>query len=359
MAIVWADGFQHYGTSPNGGRDAMLSGAWAAFAHNIVSETPRISTAQARTGTRSLDLSHPGGAINGPFARRVLGASKLVVGVAQGIYFGNLPGTNGDFGFEWRTAGNNSIAFIAVQSDGAIGFYLGSGRTLFASSDPVITAMSWQHIEARLVIDNIVGSIEIRVNGIPVMHITDINTGTNGATQMVWGMPKNNVAGLAVPLYLDDVVVWDDAGSYANNFLGSVRVETLMPNGDTAEADWSKNGAADGWDCINETTPDGDTTYIMAEDAGDMSEFEVANSPPETANIKGVYVPVMGKLGDAGTGDIKISLVSGSDVAEGSEITLTTAYTYWGNSFMVDPATGLPWSKSAFDAMKVRVEKTL
>jgi hypothetical protein len=356
--LIWAEGFDHYGTSPNGGRDAMLAGAWAAF-ENGGFGAPDISTAQIRSGTNSLRMQFNVLSSDGVLGRRVLGSAELVIGCGLGLYLEALPSVNGNYGFEFRNNSNQCIAFFSIQSDGAIGVYTGSGRTLIAASDPIITASSWQHIEAKCVIDNIVGSIEIRVNGLTVIALTGLNIGTLGATQIAFGMPNGDAGGSSLTFYFDDIVTWNGNGTYNNDFLGPVRVELLMPNADTGVTDWVRNTGSNDYDAIDNIPPDGDTTYLEAVNDTDVSEFGLSDSPVETANIKAIYIPTMGKLIAAGTGKVQTSLISNSVASDGPDQTMTTAYSYWGGVHEVDPDTALPWTKSGIDAATLRIAKTL
>lgn len=360
MALIWAEGFDHYGDGSTGdeGRTFMLQGAWAQFSSGN-GPGAKIQASNARTGTCCLRFPFNSLATDSAQARRVLGAAHLVVGCATGIYFGGLPAVNKEWGFEFRNNSNNAIVFIAVQSDGAIAIYTGSARTFYAASDPIITAASWQHIEARIVCDDIVGAVEVRVNGITVLNETDMNLGVAGCTQMVFGMPAGKNGGGSLNVDYDDIVTWNDSGDFLNSFIGACRVETVFPDGDTAQADWGITGAATGHEAIDDNPRDSDTTFISSDVATEISEFTLPTLPPETANIKGVYIPVMAKLFAAGTGNIQVSLVSGAAVSLGPDQTLTTAYTYWGGSHEIDPDTGAPWTKEGLEAALLRVEKTV
>lgn len=364
MSIIWAEGFDHYGTT-GGGRTNMLSGAWAQFSWGSGGNgTVEVSPTQARTGANSLFIRHTANSSTRTVARRVVGAARLILGVGFGIFFPSLPTVNKQCGLSIRNASNENILGIIVQSDGAIGLYTGqveggSGdATLIGASDPVITTAAWSHIEVKTVIDNVVGEVEVRVNGRPVMHLTDLNLGTLHATQLQYGTFAGT-GGSSVEYYIDDIVVWDDNGDENNDFLGVQRVETIFPVADTVAADWTVFGTSDGYDAIDNVPPDGDTTYILGDTPNQISEFELDTLPPETETIVGVYIPVMAKLEDAGTGAIQVSLVSDSEVSLGPDQVLTPAYTYWGGVHEVDPNTGDAWTKESLEAALLRVEKTL
>lgn len=359
MSLVWAESFDYYGdgSTGNGGRDYMLAGNWAAFSAGN-GTLPAISNEQARTGTYSLKFVYNDLATDSPAARRVLGTAHIVIAASMGWYFPALPIANKGWGFEFRNNVNDAIAFLAIESDGAIGLYTGSARTLIASSDPVITTSSWQHVEAKLIIDDIVGSVEVRVNNVVVLNITDIDLGTLGATQISFGMPAGET-GSSLNAYLDDVVIWNDDGTVNVDFMGPVRVETLWASADTAQADFTPTGDTDGFDCIDNQTPDADTTYLLATAAADRSEFNITDTPPETSDIKGVFIPTMAKLGAAGTGNLVTSLVSGGVASDGPDQVLTSAYTYWHGVHELDPNTAALWTKTGLDAALLRLEKTV
>lgn len=355
--LIWAEGFDHYGTSPNGGRDAMLSGEWAQF--SSAGNPPVISTDQKRTGSYSLKLAYNHLALTGLIARRVIGSTKTVVGIGFGVYLDSLPVLNNEHGLEIRNGSNVNILRVSVDSDGSIGLYKGSGHTSIGNSDPCIGASSWNHIETKVIVDNVVGEVEVRVNGLPVIHLTNLDLGVSGASQFVWGNPDGDVAVSDQTWYIDDIVVWDDTGTYNNDFMGGQRVVLIFPNADTAQDDWVPVGDSDAFDCVDNVPPDGDSTYISSDNTGDVTEMELAGLPPETQNIAGVYIPFMGKLEDAGVGNVQISLVSGGEVSLGPDTVLTTAYTYWGGIHETDPDTDAPWTKTALEAALLRIEKTV
>lgn len=358
MSIIWAEGFDHYGTSPNGGRDAMLAGAWAQVAGNASGGNNNIITdaIPPRSGEYSFRIQQNAFATGNINVRRVLGAARLMIGMAFGINFQSLPSENNIAGMEFRDNANDNIIRITFQSDGSLGVFKGSDATLVAASDPILTAGAWMHIEAKLIIDPIVGELEIRVNGVAVIHLTNQDFGEQHTTQVKWG----TVAGsTAVTYYLDDIIAWDDQGLGNNDFLGPQRVYTLFPAEDRMPQDFTPVGAATGYEAIDEKTPDYDTTYIIAPDEGMESRFGITGLPPEVEIISGLYIPFLGRLEEAGAGAITVSVISDEEEAVGPQHMLTPTYSYFGSGFPVDPATGEPWTREAVEAMSLVIKKTL
>lgn len=352
MALLWCDGFDHYGVADN-----LTEGAWAELSSNI-----SVSTANSRTGT--YHIRDQSSIQQTPF-RRVLGGAKTTVGIAGAFYFSQLPISNGARRlFDFRDNANGIQVSITCQSTGTVAAYRGSGSgTLLGTSlSTVLTAETYQHIEALVTFSNTVGSIEVRVNGVTVLSLSGIdtvNTANVECSQVAFCGSANgsNVSGV---MDLDDVFCYDDTGSFNNTFFGDRRVLTLFPNADTPTADWTIVGAANGYQAINQATPDGDTTYIWAGPPGSpdpASQFAISNLPAGISTISGVVVVGMGRKTEAGPADTQWSIVSGSSQSTGVVRQMTEIYTYRQDVFETDPDTAAPFTPSSVDALQIKVER--
>lgn len=359
MALLFADGFDHYGGSPNGGRDAMAAGVYAEI--NVDNSSPVIVTTNPRTGTSNMRIisSNFSGA---PFVRKVVVPAGNVLGIGYGIYMSTFANNNDKWGMQFKNASAGNIITLHIGTDGQ--FILRSGGyngTILAQSDPAITLLAYNHMEMKTVFDDVAGSCEIRVNGNVVMNATDLDLGTAVVSSILIGSVKNPAtsSGFIANIDYDDLIIWDDSGSTGNDFFGPCRVETLFPSADTAEADWAVTGAATGYEAISEVPPDGDTSYIAAATVNDVSEFAFDNISPEANVVKGVYAVTMSKIDEAGLGNLQTSLVVGSDVSLGADNTVTVAYTYRGDVHPLNPDTGEPWTPAGINSALLRVEKTV
>ncbi len=355
MAILWADGFDHYGTSPNGGRTKMLAGAWAAISYNTTGSDISVSSAQPRTGTYALRINHGANAVSQ--ARRVVGSARTVVGCGFGARLNSLPIANDQHGFEIRNASNEPIVRVVYQSDGSLGVKITNALTSLGNTDPVLVAGAYNHIEIKTTIDDIVGDVTINVNGAQVFLATDLNLGVAGASQYVWGSLVVGADDLITDI--DDIVTWDDDGAVNNDFLGQQRVHTIFPTADTAVADWAAVGAVDDFDCVDEVPPDDDATYLAATVVAEVTELGIDSLPPETETIAGVYIPTLGRLAEAGLGNVRTSMVSGVAASDGPSQAFSASYAYYGVAHQVDPNTGVAWTKVGLEAALVRITKTV
>lgn len=355
MSLIWADSFDHYGTGTVA-RDNMLAGAWVALGSQV-----SISSNQARTGNYSL-LINSGGTISNTTARRIFpGDGRKLLGIGVGLFFPQLPQDTNESGFSISNSLNQVLLSFAVQPDGSISIKRGSavsGVSLGASETGVIFSGGWQHIEVAMLIDPIVGWVEIRSEGVTVFRIEDVNTGDTLATSVTYG----NVSTFSVhdPFYIDDVFAWDGDGEYNNDFMGPARVLTVFANGNTGANDWVITGADTAYEAVDDVPPDGDTSYITAIDVNDRTEFTLPELPPEIVGLPGIYIPTMGRLVEPGVGRVRLSMVEDGGLPEdGAELSLNPTYSYRGAVFQRNPATGEAWTKEEFEAATLRIEKTL
>lgn len=344
--LIWFDGFDHYGAN----RLPMLDGPYLEVAASAT-----LSTAQVRTGARSLLLS-----ASQLLLRKGLGGDRERVGIGAAWYFTTMPTNNTDCRlYEWRDTANTQHVTLVLNSDGSLQFKLGTGggTNIGPQSAQVISAASWNHIEAAVTFSNTTGTVECRVNGVVVISavgLDTVNTANVTCTQV--GIFNRNSAS-AGTAHVDDLFIWDNLGTINRDFIGDKRVYTLTPNAATAVASFTANtGTTHG--AIAEIPPDDDTTYITATTIGSESQFELTDLPGEVVTVSGVMtLPRMRKT-DAGNMFVTTGLVSGAYEVFGADRAITTAYAYYGDIFERNPANGAAWSPAAVNACLLRLAVT-
>lgn len=345
MALLFVEGFEHYGLGYDD-RSIMGSGTWLSTVPSA-----QVSNSTARSGARSLYATQDSN------MRKLIESESYEIGVGLGMYFVSLPSsTNNASGFSLRASTNAFVISLNVYPDGSVNLLRGS--TLLGSSGAgIITAQAWNHIELRTLVDDVVGELELRVNGLVELFLTDLNLGDLPPRIFSFAPSNISVAG-GVNRYYDDIVMWDTTGDVNNTFLGPARVLMIGLEDDEPGNQWSVEGAATGAAALTETRPDYDASYISAANTGQKSQFSMASLPPEAEGIAGIYVAAMGKLASAGTGDTQVSIVSGEAEEKGPDNPMTTAYTHRGQVFEKDPNTGNLWTRTGLGNAKIKVEKT-
>lgn len=342
--LIWADSFEHYGTDEAN----LLLGSYLQ-ASNLVAAG--LSTVRSRTGSMSLLMDN-----NASILRGSLYGNKTVAGMGFGIYLESLPpNDNGRVLFGFRGIDGNFIVSFTINSDGTITARMGNefGSVIGSSTFP-ITASSWNHIEVKCIVSTTLGGVEVRLNGETVYAAFDLNTGTAEMSQYVWYRSSSNNG---VTWYLDDVIIWDGSGDKNNDFIGPARVHTRFPVTDVSPIDWAITGAPTAHEAVDDTSPDGDTSYITAGEMGDRAGFTIASLPTDVVRVEGVCIIHMSKLTSGGIGSTKAGVISDGEEYQGVEQQITTAYTHRATCVDLNPDGDVPWNKSAIENAVFTIER--
>lgn len=357
MALLWMDGFDHYGTGSVGEANAQ-DGVWAQLVACSIVNT------RSRTGSCSLRAN---GTLAGLGARRVFpGGTKPIVGIGYALWMDDLPTSdNSQQIFSVHNAANEARVSIGMDTTGRATLHLGQINSVpvFTTEAPVFVTGAWQFLEARF---DTAGSVEFRINGVTVINESGLTLPNTGAFAQVVIGPRSFVGSGHQPMWIDDIFCWDTAGSYNNDFIGDRRVRTVFPDGDESPQEWTPVGAAMGYECIDDAVPDDDSTYLLAEPLDStsppmptVSRFAMGAIPEEVAGISAVQTYVRSRKTEAGDCNIQVGLVSGGQEAVGADRPITSVWTYWMDVFEVDPNTGAPWTQAALDAASVQLARTL
>jgi hypothetical protein len=338
MAILFCDGFDHYGTGTTSATNMAL-GMYS------VNGTVQCQTAIKRAGTHALELSGGYESIT-----RSLGADLSVIGVALAVYYLSYPGYNNELLVTTLRDLSGAIqCTVVIGADGRLHLYRGDVTTLLASSAVTVPLNAFAHIESKFVLSNTAGSVSVRLNGAEVIAYSGDTCGSSSYTTA----SSVRVGTYFRLMYVDDLIIHDGA-----DFVGDMNVLLLPPSADTAEADFVTVGAASGFDCIDEVEHDADTTYIKSSVSGDISEFALQDLPAGYGNIQAVAINKLARKTESGAGSLKMSIRQGVSVAAGESTALTTGYSYSQDIFETDPASGVAFTATNANDLILRTERT-
>lgn len=353
--LLWADGFDHYGDNEAN----MLDGIYGN-ASNVTLMTNLVAT-----GTHSIRVDSSGTATHSTGLRKVLPTAKTKMGAAARFYFPDFPAGNTESClFDFLTSSTTRAQItVFCDANGRLLVYRGiaSGPsdgvgtgTLLYTSDPILVASAWNHVEFQVFIDDTAGWIRCAVNGVHKFEVTDLDTqyNTNGIVSV--RNCRYEVATQNGEFYLDDLFYYDfegdssrdtdfcpttDGGGLATGYIGELQCWYLPPNGDTAQSDWQPSAGVVAYDMVDEVDPN-DVDYIFSTDAGDLTEFELTDLPEEITYIRGLMVLGRMSKADAGAAMIRYGMKSVNAVEDAPERPVTVEPTYWWDFINNDPNTG-------------------
>lgn len=189
---------------------------------------------------------------------------------------------------------------------------------------------------------------------------TELTNPTIGVNTITFGSPVSVVAGTKywIAYASDATVVLNNTGSsgatfsaaYASAFPASAPTVTtgvacmIMTNVAYIPTNFS---------AVNQAAFDGDTSFNYSHVVGATDYYQYDPLPYTPAYVLMVNVKSIARKSDTNPRSLRNQLKSGASVVSGVSTNLSTSYRTLESSFFVDPATSLPWTKSAIDALQV------
>jgi hypothetical protein len=343
--IVFATGFDHIGSNAELGQDGWIT-------EFIVGGG--ISTARARTGTRSVVV----GTSQSRFRRTIAPLPALYLGF--GMFIDTVP--TGNLNIVSLNEGGTVHLWLRIDASARLSVLAaGSGTPLFTTtlSEPLQT---WSYYELYASIHDTTGAYTLRRNEQLVDAKTNIDTRNAGSgviDEIRFG--DNFAAGPSSTRYFDDLYLCDTVAPN-NSFLGQVRLRQLVPNADDAVA-WTRSAGALNYANVDDGVPNEDTDYNAATASGLTDKFAMTDLPATVAAVKGVVVRARTRKTDSGASTYRIGVESAAGgapatLSESADISPDQSYRWDSLIADTDPDTGAAWTKAGVDAMKCQVRRT-
>lgn len=290
------------------------------------------------------------------------GAFKTLTPVSTGIVgFATMKSTN--YNYVTLCGDGGATAHLGLSTSGTslvLRAGIHTSAALATSATGSINTSLWNYIEIKATIDNTAGYCEVRVNGAAVITYTG-NTNNGGTTTAIDTVIINNeTTGLtnyysAYPLMFDDLYMCDATGPSNNDFLGDVRVQTLVPNAPGTYTSFTPTGSATNWQNVDEL-PYSVSDYNTSSTTGAKDSYALSDVLADTGSIKGVQNNVIMNKSDSGSASANSFLrVSATDYADPTQLLTASAFSYHA-MYNTNPATSAPWSPSDVDGLETGVE---
>lgn len=348
MALIFCDSFDNY----NSPAIAAL-GKWQTLTDT--NSKLSITSGTGRNSTNSLKCTAPS---SSGFLQGVTSAvSSIIVGFALKV---DAFDATIEAPFLAFLDSSTYQLTVSVLSNGQIRFRSGridTGSTLSTSSASVITATNnYFYLEFQITFNSATGALVLHSNGVnvPLSASSGLNTAPSGnnffQTFQIGGCMPSISYSTATTYEYDDLYMLTTTGGTNTSFLGDVRIACVFPNGAGSSTQFTPNGAATNWQCVNETSEDGDTTYVSSATAGQKDLYTKQATPATTGPIFGVQFCSVARKDDAGARSIANTWLSGATAQDGATKALNQTYGWFLDMTESDPATGVAWTKTGFDA---------
>jgi hypothetical protein len=330
MSLIFVDGFDHYAT-------ADLPKKWQ------ISDSPAILTTGGRRGGGALTTASAGQA----YKYFPLNYTTLIIGFSM-KYTGSPNSSRGEFLRIFDSAVQHLS--VVVTFTGAVNVLRGSssGTLLGSSAAAILQAGAENYIEVKAFIHDSAGMVEVRVNGVPVLTLTDQDT-RNGGLASANGFALGQWVNF-VTYTFDDLYVCDNSGSLNSDFLGDCRVDTLYPNADGTYSDLACSIGTAHYSLVDDPTlTTGD--YVSGGTVGMKDSYEFTNIVTAAA-IHGVQLVNCSMKDDSGPRSVANIVRSAGADTTSAPMPLTLAPSFYVSLYETDPATSVAWTQAAINAVQ-------
>lgn len=264
---------------------------------------------------------------------------------------GNTDAYNGQI-LRWRNA-TDVHAAVRVNMDGTLSLMRDIVVLGTSASAPAIGV--FHYLEWAVTIHNTLGQSVLRVDGTPVITLTNVDTQA-GATALAETLQIGNLAvnflanqGL---MQVDDLYICDGTGSAPyTTFLGDCRVDTLWPMAEGTVQQWTPSTGTTHYTLVDEAAPT-TTDYVSDATVGHRETYGMAGLSAATGTLYAVQLDLAALKASASAGSLTPVLVSGASVALGTATALATSQLYTRHLQVTDPATGAAWTEAGVNALQ-------
>jgi len=281
-----------------------------------------LTTEQHRTGPQSLRLTCYGAFASPGRATWVLDKETAVW--AQTAYFcptaqdGDVSDTGrfGLFSFMENGSWHVQVGFDRYTSQLVA---TRNGTEIARSTQSgLFTPSTWIFVEVKVVIHDTNGSVLAKVNGIPHIDASGLDTRNGGSGVITHLGLSTGTTGYSLPAYFDDVMYGNGTGSPSSP-PGDSRVEYLAPIAAGAKAQFTPS-AGSNWGNVDET-PRSDSDYNWSSEVGATDLFSMSNLSGN-GTVHAVQTVIRARKDDAGFRLVKPALYK--PIGQGNTVRLYT-----------------------------------
>lgn len=335
MAVILTEGFELVADNTD-----LVAKGWNAAEGTRGSSSGRFGAGYTLSGSASDVLSY-----SIPFIRYVVTSFhfKTLATDLNAVTILAMSDSTSNAGFPGSTTAHLAVDLLAGGTIRLIGDF---GNIVANSPSGIIQPATWHHIEILADI-NAGGTSSIYVDGFLAVTATgDFIDGSSNSAVVFAGDSDSNV--------FSDIVIQTDASSMPSR-IGEHKIQTLLPDANTAQADWT-GVFTDIDDPFG--GDDGDTTFINSTALNAKSEFALDNLADTPDTIIAVNLVTVSRKTDAGTKGVTPYIESNATREDGVEFAATETYGYSNDIIELDPDGSVAWDAAAVNALLVGVEIT-
>lgn len=331
----------------------LEAGSLDIFPH--IDNNAAISAAQARTGAYSLYIPSIGDR-----AWLTLRAGYAELFFRIGLYMTGGSGANDrTFYILLDSSGAELLTFQVRQADSVLLVRLGDHNDALIASGGVVPTNIWCCIEIRVLINNVTGVVQVRIDGAQTINFSgDTQVGANDEILVVmWGASPADGTYVCYGYY-DDLAINSIHGIRNNSWPGLGGIVGLVPTGVGNYTQLTPSAGAN-WQAVNEVPPDDDGTYVENATIDQKDTYEMQNlaavTPGQVTDIAAVqWLCRAYNTVSQGGNFARLLRLYGVD-HQGDDVGYDRSYDYHPEVLGTSPATGQDWTEAEINALEAGV----
>lgn len=349
MSLLWMDGFEHYVAS--GVSASAMTGAYNSIGTAVTIGTMPVLGGKGIIPWQTSDSTGR--------MRWALPSTKTTgkIGVGLHFYFGtnNINDSRELIGL-YSSGGTRLFDLFVNYSTNVLTIRPTNAATVYAVK--TLSRSTLYHIEIQVNIGGSgSGSVEVRIDGVTEYTLGSLtnNATAYGLVSFGGGISGGNGSNNS---YMDNLYIYDEAGSVNNNWLGEMQVYTLLPNADTSDYDWALSTGSSGYTLID-NIPAVNTSYIEGATPGDVSKFNIENLPTTSLYIAGIQLSTAAFKSVSGAITMEHGVeINAADNMAATGTLIQTNQTYHSRVIEYSPDTSALWTPTEINNLLLVYERT-
>jgi len=247
---------------------------------------------------------------------------------------------------------------IRLNTDNTLELWNDEDSVQVGSDSSALSADTWYLIELKVDTTTLASTaIEAKINGTAFASGT-VNLAA-GVDTIYLGIVEETLQGV---LFVDDIALNNDSGSFQNSYPGEGEIIHLRPNATGDNGAWTGSNTD-----IDEVTPDDATTTISSSVANNLEDVNLDATPAalasdDTINVVQVGVRMQNNSGGTNSLTLRIKASSGGTTEESGNIATATAWNtnataaprnYQLTLYDLPGASTTAWTKTDLDAAQI------
>lgn len=239
----------------------------------------------------------------------------------------------------------SAASFLEVRLGSDSGTILGTGTKILSLS-------TWYYLEGHVTIHDSTGTVEAKIDGVQDINLTGQDTRNDASSGSVDRLFVREAS-----VIVDDIYVNSTTGTQNTGYSNDVRISAYIPNAAGTTTGLSRGGSDSGsnYGQVDERPPNDSTDYVYDSVVDDFDLYGLPNTSGVTS-VQAVTTWIKAQKNDAGAASIAHMLRSGGTNDTGSDVALSTSWTYYRKNYNVDPTDSNAWTTGKLDALEVGVK---